>query len=161
MLACSTRRYPVDVSLDFGRRPTALIGQNINHRLQIQREFRMYGVGAATFAPELKRFLAQHYPGATVRFTGDPKGQDRGQADERTAYDIFSALGMRVTPCPVKGNNIETRLEVVAYALQQFPMGHSRILISVSGCPTLVAGMAGQVPPQEDRGQRRAGEGQV
>ena len=136
--------YGVDVSLDFGRRPTAIFSQTINHRVQIQRELRMYGVGAATFAPEVKRFLAQHYPGATVRLTGDPKGQDRGQADERTAYDIFKALGMTVTPCPVKGNNIETRLEVVAYALQQFPMGHSRILISVAGCPTLVAGMAGK-----------------
>ena len=136
--------YPVEVALDFGRRPTAIFSQTINHRVQIQRELRMYGVGAATFAPEVKRFLAQHYPGATVRLTGDPKGQDRGQADERTAYDIFKALGMPVAPCPVKGNNIETRLEVVAYALQQFPMGHSRILISVAGCPTLVAGMAGK-----------------
>lgn len=136
--------YEVLVSLDFGRRPTAIIAQEINHRVQIQRELRDYGVGAATFAPALKKFLTQNYPGAKLRFTGDPKGQDRGQADERTAYEIFAALGMKVTPAPVKGNNLETRIEVVAYALQQMPMGHTRILISAPGCPTLVAGMAGK-----------------
>lgn len=137
-------RYEVWVSLDFGRRPAALIAQEINGRVQVQRELRDYGVGAATFAPALKRFLEQNYLGARLRFTGDPKGQDKGQADERTAYDIFAALGMKVTPAPVKGNNIETRVEVVAYALEQAPMGHSRILISAPGCPTLVAGCSGK-----------------
>lgn len=134
----------VVVSLDFGRRPTAIVAQEINGRVQIQRELRDYGVGAATFAPALKKFLTQNYPGAVLQFTGDPKGQDRGQADERTAYDIFAAHGMKVTPAPVKGNNLETRLEVVAYALQHAPNGHSRVLISAPGCPTLVAGMAGK-----------------
>ena len=66
--------YDVTVSLDFGRRPTALISQEINHRVQIQREFRMYGVGAAVFAPELKKFLTQNYPGARIRFYRRPEG---------------------------------------------------------------------------------------
>lgn len=137
-------RYPVIVSLDFGRRPTALIAQEINNRVQVQHELRDYGVGAATFAPKLKKFLTQNYFGATVTYTGDPKGRDRGQADERTAYDIFEGLGMTVVPAPVKNNHLETRLEVVAYALQCSPGGHSRILVSSAGCPTLTAGMAGR-----------------
>ncbi len=136
--------YEVVVSLDFGRRPTAIIAQEINHRVQCQREMRDYGIGAATFAPRLKAFLTQNYPGARLRFTGDPKGRDRGQADERTAYDIFEAHGMKITPAPVKNNHLETRLEVVAYALQQLPNGHTRVLVSSAGCPTLVAGMAGK-----------------
>lgn len=136
--------YPVYVSLDFGGRPTAIVAQEINQRVLIQREMRDYASGAATFAPALKKFLTLNYPGATIKFTGDPKGQDKTQSGERTAYQIFEANGMKVKPSPVRANAIEPRLEVVRYALEQSPNGNTRILISSTGCPTLVAGMAGK-----------------
>lgn len=128
----------VIVSLDFGRRPTALISQEIGSKIQVQREFRMYGASASVFAPALKRFLEKNYRGATIRFTGDPKGQDRGQAEERTAYEIFDGYGMRITPAPVRNNNLEDRLESVSYALLT-----NRIMVSWE-CTTLRAAMAGR-----------------
>lgn len=132
------------VALDFGRRPTALVGQEIGNRLYVLAEFRMYGVGATTFAPALKRWLDQRFPGASIRFVGDPKGQDKGQADERTAYDVFRANGMSVTPAPVKNNNIETRIQAVEHILQDMWQGQPRLIIDPVSCPTLVAGMSGK-----------------
>lgn len=136
--------YPLTVALDFGRRPTALMGQEIGNRLYILSEFRMYGVGATTFAPALKRFLDQNYPGAICQFTGDPKGQDKGQADEVTAYQVFGSHGMTVKPAPVKNNHIETRLMAVEQILNDMWMGAPRLVIDPVRCPTLVAAMSGK-----------------
>jgi hypothetical protein len=101
----------VVVSLDFGRRPCAIV--------------------ATIFAPALKRFLEQNYRGARIKFTGDPKGRDRGQADERSAHDIFASFGVPVIPAPVRNNHLETRIEAVSYALMM-----SRILVAPE-CTTL------------------------
>lgn len=128
----------VIVSLDFGRRPTAIMAQEIGDKIHVQREFRMYGVGAAVFAPQLKRFLEQNYRGAKIRFTGDPKGRDKGQGDERSAYDIFRSFGMVITPAPVRNNNLDDRLEAVSFALMM-----NRILVS-GQCLTLRAALAGK-----------------
>jgi hypothetical protein len=45
----------------------------------------------------------------------------KGQASEQSAYDVFHYNGMPVTPAPVKGNDIETRIEAVAFALNDNP----------------------------------------
>jgi hypothetical protein len=136
--------YPIVVALDFGRRPCALVGQEIGGRLYVLKEFRMYGVGASTFAPWLKQRLAQHYPGARFQFTGDPKGADKGQADELTAYDVFEAHGMKVTPAPVKNNHIETRITAVEEIMNAMHMGLPRLVIDPLDCPTLVAACSGK-----------------
>jgi hypothetical protein len=128
----------VIVFLDFGRRPCALMAQEVGERIQIQREFRRYGVGATIFAPDLKRFLERHYRGATISFTGDPKGRDRGQATEKSAYDIFESHGMKVIPAPCRNNELPERIEAVSYALET-----SRILVSTE-CATLRPALAGK-----------------
>ena len=136
--------HEVLVALDFGRvYPAALFSQEINSRINVQYELLGFNEGATIFAPKVKRFLAAHYPGYDVRFVGDPKGQDKGQADERSAYEVFAANGMRVLPAPVKQNNIDTRIEAVAYALNDNPSGVNRLVISPY-CRTLIVGMAGK-----------------
>lgn len=136
--------YKVIVGLDFGRRPAAVFMQEINGRIFIQNELRAYGVGAATFAPAVKRFLALNYPGFEVELWGDPKGQDKGQADERTAYEIFATFGLMVRPAPVKNNHIQTRLEVVEHVLNEMVNGLPRYVLSPIGAPTLRAAMQGK-----------------
>lgn len=134
----------VIVALDFGRvYPAALFAQEINGRINIQHEMLGFNEGATIFAPKVKRFLEQHYPNCPFRCVGDPKGQDKGQATERSAYDIFRSFGMPVTPAPVKQNNINERIEAVAYALNDNPSGHSRLVFSPL-CRTLIIGMAGR-----------------
>lgn len=133
------------VSLDFGRRPCALLGQEVANRVYVLEEFRMYGVGSATFAPALKKHLASKYPGFRFRFTGDPKGADKPQTDERSSYDIFEGLGMKVTPPPgLKNNQIRTRLDAVEHLLNGMWNGLPRLVIDPLSCSTLVAGMSGK-----------------
>jgi len=129
----------VIVACDFGRRPTALIGQEVGLRLEVQREFRLYGVSASIFAPALKRLLEQHYRGAAIKVTGDPKGADKSQATEHSAHDIMASYGLTViNPMPGRGNDLQLRLEAVSYALMT-----DRILVSPD-CSTLVAALSGK-----------------
>lgn len=134
--------YDVQVGLDFGRvYPAAVFAQEVGGRVYIQHEILGFNQGPSIFAPIVKRFLTQHYPGHNVRFVGDPKGRDKH--DEQSAYDIFQSHGMPVIPAPVKGNDIETRTEAVAFALNDNPAGINHLVISPA-CRTLVVGMAGR-----------------
>lgn len=140
---------PVDgrdviVALDFGRvYPAALFGQQIAERNYIQFEMLGFNEPATVFAPRVKRFLETHYLGSKVRFTGDPKGRDKGQATDQSSYEIYSWHGMQIVPCPVKGNDIQTRTEAVAFVLNDNPSGVNRLVISPA-CRTLITGMAGR-----------------
>jgi hypothetical protein len=129
----------VVVACDFGRRPCALIAQEVGDKIHVEAEFRMYGVGATVFAPALKRWLERNYRGATLKVTGDPKGADKGQATEHSAHDIMRSYGMTViNPMPGRGNDVNLRLEAVAYAFLT-----NRLLIG-TGCPTLRAALMGK-----------------
>ena len=137
--------HDVIVGVDFGRlRPAAICLQVIDGRIFIQHEFRRYGMSATGFAPELKRFLERAYAGCRYRIFGDPKGQDRGQADERTSYDVFKFNGLLVSPAPVKNNAMETRIMAVESVLDALHKGMPRFVLSPNGCPTLKAAMCGR-----------------
>jgi hypothetical protein len=132
------------VWLDFGRvYPAALFAQEINGRINVQHEILGFNEGATIFAPKVKKFLEQNYAGSAFRCVGDPKGRDKGQATEQSAYDVFKHNGMPVTPAPVKANDIATRVEAVAYALNDNPRGINRLVFSPL-CRTLIVGMAGR-----------------
>jgi len=136
--------HEVLVALDFGRvYPAALFGQEVNGRLFVQFEILGFNEPASAFAPRVQRFLTQNYPGYSVRFVGDPKGRDKGQQTEQSSYDIFAAHGMPVRPAPVKMNDIATRTEAVAFALNDNPAGVPRMQISPA-CRTLVVGCVGR-----------------
>jgi hypothetical protein len=142
--------HDVVVGLDFGRSPAAIFGQSVNNRALIQYELLGLNEGAVTFAPKVKRFLTEHYPDFNVRIYGDPKGQDKGQADERTAYDIFRANGIPVTPAPgLKQNMISTRVDTVAHLLNEMYDGAPRFSLSPL-CRTLKIAMAGRYHNEKD-----------
>lgn len=150
--------YPLYVGKDFGRRPAAVFGQLINDRWVIVGELLGVDEGATIFAPRVKRWMYQNCQGlfdgndnhsveeairlGRLRMFGDPKGQDKVQSDETTAYDVFRSFGMRVVPAPIPSNNIQTRIEAVAYVLQTMRDGAPRFLLSPT-CLTLKMGMAG------------------
>jgi hypothetical protein len=136
--------WPVIVGLDFGRQPAAIFMQQIGERVFIQYELLGFNEGAVTFAPKVKRFLETHYAGMQVQLFGDPKGQDKGQADERTAYDIFAAHGLTITPAPgLKLNMIATRVDAVTYLLMRMYDGRPCFVLSPL-CRTLKLAMAGR-----------------
>lgn len=139
---------PLSVGLDFGRQPAAIFVQEVDNRVYVQYELLGFNEGAVTFAPKVKHFIAQHYPDhvlSHVNFWGDPKGQDRGQADERTAYEIFAANGMKVRPPPgLKQNMISTRVDAVTSLLTTLDnVGRPRGVFSPL-CRTLNVGMQGR-----------------
>lgn len=135
------------VGLDFGRQPAAIFMQAANNRVYVQYELLGKNEGAVTFAPKVRRFLAEKYPlweMSNIRFWGDPKGQDKGQADERTAYDIFEANGMIVRPPPgLKQNMIETRVSAVTAVHNEMHDGSPRYVLSPL-CRTLKVAKAGR-----------------
>ncbi|MBN9438246.1 hypothetical protein [Bosea sp. (in: a-proteobacteria)] len=150
--------YPLQVGLDFGRRPAAIFGQLISDRWQIIGELYGTDEGASTFAPRVRRWIVENCPGlltddveaeieravraGRIRLHGDPKGNDGVQTDDRTAYDVFQTFGLRVTAAPVKGNNVATRIEAVETVLNGMRDGMPRFLLSPN-CRKLKMAMAG------------------
>jgi hypothetical protein len=140
----------VVVSLDFGRSPAATFIQPVNNRVLIQHELIGSNEGAVTFAPKVQRFLAKHYAGCPVRFYGDPKGNDKTQTSDQSGVDVFRGHGMVVqNPPGLKNNNIATRVDAVAHALNEMYDGTPRVRISPT-CRTLIVGMAGRYFNERD-----------
>jgi len=138
-----TNGHDLWIALDFGRKPAALIGQFINNRVVILDEMQAYNEGAVTFAPKVKARLTQRYAGFNARFCGDPKGADKTQNDDRSAYDVWSSLGMKVTPAPIKQNLLQPRIEAVEHLGASMYDGKPRLLISPT-CRTLIVGCEGR-----------------
>lgn len=142
--------YCVYVGLDFGRSPAAVFMQAINNRVLVQHELIGSAEGAERFAPRVRRLLQTEYPEFEIRAFGDPKGQDKTQNDERTAYDIFKQNGITVRAPPgLKQNMIATRVEAVDHLLGQMTDGRPRFAVSPT-CRTLIVAMAGRYCNESD-----------
>lgn len=121
----------IQVGVDFGLTPAALIGQCVNGRWLILDELVAdgdAGMGAITFAPLLKRELAARFPGFKFSLTGDPAGDQRAQSDERTPFMIFRACGLPILPAST--NDFTVRKEAVESALGRLVNGYPALLIS-------------------------------
>lgn len=136
--------YPISVGLDFGRNPAAIFGQLIGNRWYILGELLGFDVDSSTFAPMVKRYLDQRWPGYEVRFHGDPKGQDKGQQSTTTSYEIFETFGMFIVPAPCNDNDYTIRLGAVIKPLNSMHDGAPRVLICPVNCRTLKVAMAGK-----------------
>lgn len=135
----------VMVGLDFGRQPAALMGQCLRGDWFVQREFIGRDMSAVEFAPQLKSYLAQHYPGHEIVFWGDPAGGFKGQESDRTPFDVFRAHGMNVRPSPDAQNRQSLRQEAVNAVLSRRSSDGKRAsaLLVDPRCATYVTGMSG------------------
>lgn len=133
------------VGMDFGRYPAAAFCQCINGTWYVLSELIGVDESASLFAPKVRRHLALHYPAYNVVFYGDPRGADRGQADETTAYDIFAAHGMRVLPATTD-NNPEMRRSAMSSVL----MRRGGMKVS-KACMTIRIGMGGGYHFRKDK----------
>jgi hypothetical protein len=135
---------PVNVGLDFGRQPAATISQVLRGDWFVQREFMGRDMQAGEYAPLLKSFLAEYYPGFVFNFWGDPAGQHRGQATDKTPFLIFAEHGMTVRPAPNPQNQHTVRWEAMNAVLMNRSSGGrpSRLLVDPR-CTTLITGMSG------------------
>ena len=108
--------FKIIVGLDFGREPAAVFGQDINGSWRVISELIGSNESAALFAPRVARHLAEFYPGMEFVAYGDPRGADKGQNDEKTAYDHFRANGITVIPA-TRDNNVQMRRAAVETVL--------------------------------------------
>jgi hypothetical protein len=135
---------PVTVGLDFGRQPAALMGQCLRADWFVQREFIGRNVSAVEFAPALKAYLAQQYPGHTFNFWGDPAGNHKGEATDKTPFEVFRDQGMWVLPAPNPQNRLTIRHEAVnAVLMRRSSEGRASSLLVDPRCVTYITGMAG------------------
>lgn len=129
--------WNIIVGLDFGRMPAALFMQCVNGSWYVLSELIGDGESAALFAPRVAQHLGQEYPGMQYEIYGDPRGADKGQNDETTAYDIFGHHGMTVIPATTD-NNVEMRRSTVNTVLSR----RNGLHVNPS-CVTFKTGMAG------------------
>lgn len=137
---------PIIVGVDSsGRNPAALIGQNLRGDWFIQREFIGRDVSMQEFAPQLKAYLMQHYPGHEFVFWGDPAGSQRGAAMDTTPHDIMRGCGMIVRPSPDAQNRQSLRQEAVNAVLMRRSTtpGRPAALVVDPRCTTYITGMSG------------------
>lgn len=145
---CSTeflepvKNIEIIVGLDFGRTPAAVFCQKLPiGRWQVFDEFITEDMSAATFAPELKRYIDATYPGFNFVFWGDPAGDQKGQSTDDTPYIILRRHGIKARPTATNKALIR-RSSLVNPMLRNCMDGKPAFLISPK-CKMTRKGLAG------------------
>jgi hypothetical protein len=135
--------HPLLIGLDFGLTPAATLGQvDAFGRLLIYDELNAEGMGILRFVREkLKPLLAQRFPGYPVVIIGDPAGAQRAQTDERTAFDIVRAEGLKIVPA--RTNSIQARISAVDKLLTRTVDSKAGLLLDPR-CRKLIQGFKGK-----------------
>lgn len=130
------------LGFDFGLTPAATLSQRAgNGRWLVHDELVSERMGIKSFADELKRFLADRYPGAKITSArGDPAG-DQVTPEESTCFKILQAAGFSIA-CAAPTQDPTRRREGVAFLLKNVIDGEPAISINPR-CTTLRKGMSG------------------
>lgn len=138
---------PLIMGTDFGRTPSAVIGQlGVNGQIRLLEEVRSEDMGITQFTQELlKPLLVNKYRFYEMRMVnfGDPAGAMKGQTDERTCVDIMNENGIHTLPCPVPANNFTLRREAVASCLRRMSDGEPGLIVN-NLCPIVREGFNGR-----------------
>lgn len=132
---------PLDIGLDFGNTPAAIITQcSALGQWRGLEELIGNDIALLDFAKALKQKLAIDYPAHEVRFYGDPSGSFKDQ-HQKTAFDIFRSVNIIVRPAP--SNKIKVRTEALTSRLNRMVNGQPAFIIDGKKCPTLRKGFNG------------------
>lgn len=141
--------WPVVASLDFGRTPAAVFGQqNPRGQLRILEEITTMDTDIRAMCRDLiKPKLLTTYKGCPVYITGDPAGDVRSDRDSQSCYDIvreeLRGLFQDVTPCEDTSNALTPRLDAVKTFLRRLAEGHPGFYLSPE-CKMLRKGFQGR-----------------
>ena len=130
---------PIAIGLDFGRTPTALIGQvDTFGRLLVFKEIVTEDMGLIQMVEEyLKPVLfGEPFNGKRFFVVADPAGRERSQLSEENPFDILKQRGFLAYPAGT--NKIANRLTAVEGILRRQIAGEPAIQIAREGCPTLI-----------------------
>lgn len=131
---------PIMIGCDFGRRPCAIFGQYIRNRWIILHELIARDMGAKTFAPMLKKEIAQRFPQSRFTIWGDPSGDFKGQNDEQVPFQIFRSNQLPILPAP--SILFSVRLQSIEAVLTRMGEGQPSLQVSPN-CTTLIAALDG------------------
>jgi hypothetical protein len=132
---------PIQVGLDFGLTPAAVIGQRLPSGVwQILDEIVTFDMGLERFGQQLLAELNAKFPGMQVLVWGDPAGMQRDAIYEVTAFDYLKTLGLRAQPTP--SNDFKVRRESAAAPMQRLIGGKPGLLVSRE-CKMLRKSLAG------------------
>jgi hypothetical protein len=119
---------PIQVGLDFGLTPAAVIGQRLpSGTWQIIDEIVTFDMGLERFGHQLISELNARYPGIQVLVWGDPAGMARDAIYEVTAFDFLKTLGLKAQPTP--SNDFKVRRESAAAPMQRLINGKPGLLV--------------------------------
>jgi hypothetical protein len=131
---------PIIIGCDFGRRPCAIFAQYLRGTWYVIHELIGRDMGAKTFAPLLRKDIAQHFDGFSFGIWGDPSGDFKGQNDDQVPFQIFRSnkLPIRAAPSIL----FSVRLQSIEAVLTRMSEGRPALQVSPS-CSTLVAALDG------------------
>jgi hypothetical protein len=138
-----TPQIPITVGIDFGRTPSAVIGQKQHDgRWHIVEEFPTENMGAFQFGELLLKHIQANddYQSCPIEFVGDPAGNQMAQTRDETPFDMLRAAGINAIPAPT--NDFETRTTALDSLLTRLVGGEPAILIHPR-CTVLQKGLAG------------------
>jgi hypothetical protein len=135
-------RLPLIVGLDFGLTPAAVFAQqSASGQWRFIDELVTEDMGAKQFGKLLSRRLQDKYPGYTVEIYGDPAGDNRAQTDERTPFQVLSAVGVIASPAPSQ-DPVVRRDALADHMLRVTMAGEPGLLVSPL-CKMLRKGLSG------------------
>ncbi|MEY2854644.1 MAG: hypothetical protein RL030_1776 [Pseudomonadota bacterium] len=144
---------PLDIGLDFGLTPAAVITQtDARGRLLVLDELCGEDMAIRQFLtdlliPQLIKVYPQWWAGRlgedpTIRCFGDPAGDQRTQTDEKTCFQEVRAAGLRVRAPRDKSNKFLARRSAVAWYLSKLSGGQPAFLLDPC-CAVLRKGFNG------------------
>ncbi len=132
---------PIQVGLDFGLTPAAVIGQRLNNgRWVIVHEIVTFDMGLERFGQQLLAELNARFPKCQIMLWGDPAGMQRDAIYEVTAFDHLRTLGLRAQP--THSNDFKVRREASAAPMQRLIAGKPGLIVSRQ-CKLLRKALAG------------------
>lgn len=118
---------PMDRGWDFGLTPAAVFIQvTAEPRILVLDELVAEDMGAENFAEQVLHHAQLYYPSATWEDVGDPAGEGRSEADEKSAFDVLANKGI-----DIEGGEqtLLARLESVRYALTHLVRGRPMLQV--------------------------------
>ena len=136
------KRRPLELGFDYGLTPATLICQTTaKGQILVLRECQSWDVGMRNHAKALKADLAAYYYGFAMNCVGDPAGNQRSQADEKTANQILrDDFGWYVQPGALSQTE---RAEAVRWFLTNMTSDGKPMLLIDPSCTWIIRALTG------------------
>lgn len=133
---------PLELGFDYGLTPATIICQTTaKGQILVLREVQSWDCGMRNHAKALLTDLAAFYPNFSRNCVGDPAGNQRSQADEKTANEILADdYGLYVEPGALSQTE---RGEAIRWFLTNTTADGKPMLLVDPACSWLIAAFTG------------------